>query len=346
MVATPSTLFNIWSYLFGVSNIAMDSYSTFAPRAIRLDSDGHCLLFDGLQRCAKTMEQQRETWSLISDLRSNVLWDDDLTDDMRMVYAYEKLHGFYVRHSNWLEDCAKEPVNNGMDVQRFIQIAKRFKQIRNLKKVLGGSPSLLVELLTVLKDEETLDVVVRDQLQMMTQNLNEYFAEEPRIFKRLAYVVAQTTDLLNPQENGVYVDIELGRWGSFDDLIHCYAYVKRHGWHWNDKNERSERCNSMSVLVRPRADNSSALIDAIETSWSKWTIIHHRADFKGFFKRIKKLVRGDEVGITSGQRLVEIAKILNNFAPSSERHEEIMRIAIPGYGTIRDFCECQSVSAQ
>ncbi|KAI6228617.1 hypothetical protein M3Y99_01202100 [Aphelenchoides fujianensis] len=336
----PSTaMFGLWSYLFGVSNVAMERTASHAPRALRLDADGHCPLFEGLQKCAKSGEQQKETWALISDIRSNVL-SDDLTDDMRLAYVHERLHGFFVRHPDWLEGCSSQIVRNGMTLQKFIQAGKTCKQLRNLKKVLGGNPALLVELLSVLQEEESLDATMREQIRMMTDNLVEHFEEESDPLKRLVYVAKQTQELLNPQENGVYVDIDLGSWGSFDDLLRCYAYYKRHGFHWIEQAEQSAHCLAASAFIRPRADNSSVLVDAVEAEWKKWTVLSHRADFKGFLKRIKKIVAGQEEGMTRAQKLVEIAMILVHFA-TGEREESILNIEIGQWGTVRQFATCQ-----
>lgn len=69
--------------------------------------------------------------------------------------------------------------------------------MRNLKKVLGGSPSLLVKYLSMLRNEPTLDSTIREQIHIMIENIDEHFAHEPRIFKRLEFVAAQTVELLN-----------------------------------------------------------------------------------------------------------------------------------------------------
>jgi hypothetical protein len=69
--------------------------------------------------------------------------------------------------------------------------------MHNLKKVLGGNPSLLVEYLSMLQDEPTLDATIHEQIRLMVDNLNDYFVKEPRIFKRLSYVADQTVELLN-----------------------------------------------------------------------------------------------------------------------------------------------------
>lgn len=69
--------------------------------------------------------------------------------------------------------------------------------MHHLKKVLGGSPSLLVEYLSMLQDEPTLDDTIREQIRLLVDNLNDYFLKEPHIFKRLEYVAEQTVELLN-----------------------------------------------------------------------------------------------------------------------------------------------------
>jgi hypothetical protein len=95
-----------------------------------LDNDGNCFLFDALQKCTyDDNEKQKEAMALMSDVRSNVLWLDELTDDQRMFHTYEKLHGFFVRHPEWLNDCANTTVYNGITVQNFI---KAGKMVRNL----------------------------------------------------------------------------------------------------------------------------------------------------------------------------------------------------------------------
>jgi hypothetical protein len=87
--------------------------------------------------------------------------------------------------------------------------------MRNLRKVLGGSPSLLVEYLSMLQDEPTLDSTIREQIRIMVDNLNDYFMEEPRIFKRLEYMAGQTVELLN-----------VSLFNSLTNLIVNYSHKK------------------------------------------------------------------------------------------------------------------------
>lgn len=70
----------------------------------------------------------------MSDIRSNILWDDTLSDDQRMVYVFEKLHGFFVRHPDWLEECADKSVYNGLTLQRFLNAGKLVNNALNLLK--------------------------------------------------------------------------------------------------------------------------------------------------------------------------------------------------------------------
>jgi hypothetical protein len=69
--------------------------------------------------------------------------------------------------------------------------------MRNMKKVLGGNLPLLVEYLSMLKSEPTLDSTVKEQLHILVDNLKEHFVSEPRVFKRLEFVAQQTVELLN-----------------------------------------------------------------------------------------------------------------------------------------------------
>ena len=66
-----------------------------------------------------------------------------------------------------------------------------------LNKVIGGQPSLLIEYLSMLQNEETLDETMREQIRMLVDNLNDYFLVEQRIFKRLEYLAGQAVELLN-----------------------------------------------------------------------------------------------------------------------------------------------------
>lgn len=69
--------------------------------------------------------------------------------------------------------------------------------MHNLRKILSGNRPLLVVYLSILQDNPKLDSTVQEQLHLLVENLNEYFVNEPRIFKRLKYIAEQTTDLLN-----------------------------------------------------------------------------------------------------------------------------------------------------
>jgi hypothetical protein len=61
----------------------------------------------------------------MSDIRSNILWDDSFTDDQRMAFTFEKLHGFYVRHSDWLDECALMKVSKGgISIRKFLEAGK------------------------------------------------------------------------------------------------------------------------------------------------------------------------------------------------------------------------------
>jgi hypothetical protein len=58
---------------------------------------------------------------------------------------------------------------------------------------------------------------------------------------------------------------------------------------------------------------------------------------------MQKIVEGRVEGLTSAQKLVEIAKILNNFQTSKQMHKEIMEIDIQNWGTVQRFTACQQV---
>lgn len=118
---------------------------------------------------------------------------------------------------------------------------------------------------------------------------------------------------------------------------------KKHGWHWNDPKEKSAHCATTKTLIRLRSDNQTMLTDALDLQWKKWHSISYRSDFKGYLKRIHKIVQGDLEGLTTSQKLVEIAKTLNGFQPMGKFSKELMDIEIPNWGTVRDFCTCQNV---
>lgn len=71
--------------------------------------------------------------------------------------------------------------------------------------------------------------------------------------------------------------------------------------------------------------------------------LSYRSDFKGYMKRMQKIVEDRVQGLTNAQRLVEIAKILNGYRPSGKFHEQIMDIELQNWGTVRDFCKCHQV---
>lgn len=120
-----SSIVGLWTYLFGVSNLKYDSTYSLAPKSLRLDYDGNCALFDRLQNCAQlSTEKRKATELLISDIRSNILWDQSFTDDQRMVFTYEKLHGFYVRYPQWLDNCTMIGDRRRLSIQQFIKAAK------------------------------------------------------------------------------------------------------------------------------------------------------------------------------------------------------------------------------
>jgi hypothetical protein len=118
-------MFGLWTYLFGVSNLTFDITASLAPKSLRLDYDGNCALFERLQNCAQlSTEKQKDTELLISDIRSNILWDQSFTDDQRMVFTYEKLHGFYVRHPEWLDECTLKADRSSISIQKFVKAGK------------------------------------------------------------------------------------------------------------------------------------------------------------------------------------------------------------------------------
>lgn len=193
-----------------------------AAASLRLDSRGNCSLFAALRNCsgASDDEVDAQTAALIDALRTGVLIDDTLTDDMRVVEVFERLHGFFASHPRRLARCTMTPdVNDDQQstsrslVATFLDSGKlvsdlladtrlssrllQYKQIRHLPKVIGGDSALLLELLDALQDVQTLDVVYRDQVYLLNENLKEYFGHETRIFKRLEYVATQTRELLN-----------------------------------------------------------------------------------------------------------------------------------------------------
>lgn len=84
-------------------------------------------------------------------------------------------------------------------------------------------------------------------------------------------------------------------------------------------------------------------MDAIQQAWKHWQSISYRADFKGYLKRMENISEGRVEGLTSAQRLVELARILNAFRNSGKFHEQIMEIKIQNWGTVKEFSACQQV---
>lgn len=50
-----------------------------------------------------------------------------------MVFTHEKLHGFFVRHSDLLDVCANVDVYNGINIEKFIRIGKLVRRLNNLR---------------------------------------------------------------------------------------------------------------------------------------------------------------------------------------------------------------------